>query len=128
MQYFSLIIKKIPGKGRGVFTTITIPEGAIIEVAPVIEMSSADRVHLDQTLLHDYIFEWHPDGQAMCCMALGYVPIYNHSNQANAEYLMDYAAKTISIVAMRTIQPFTEICINYNGDWDNNDPLWFQPK
>jgi hypothetical protein len=29
---------------------------------------------LDQTLLHDYIFEW-GEKKDQCCMALGYVPL-----------------------------------------------------
>jgi uncharacterized protein len=128
MIFFQVTIQDTQGKGRGIFAEEHIPAGAIIETAPVIVMSAADRRHLDQTLLHDYIFEWNPDGQQMCCMALGNVPVYNHSYASNAEYLMDYGAQTISVHAVRSIAAGEEICINYNGDWNDEQPLWFDVK
>jgi hypothetical protein len=64
--------------GRGVFTSEKLKAGTVVEIAPVIVMNQNDRKLLDQTLLHDYIFEW-GDKRNQCCMALGYVPIYNHS-------------------------------------------------
>ena len=36
-------------------------------------MSADERKLLDQTTLHDYIFEWGPN-RKQCCMAIGYVP------------------------------------------------------
>lgn len=72
-------------KGRGMFCHDRINADTIIEVAPVIVMPGRDREHLDKTLLHDYIFEWTPEGEEkMCCMALGNIPIYNHSYSSNA--------------------------------------------
>ncbi|MBC7553738.1 MAG: SET domain-containing protein-lysine N-methyltransferase, partial [Taibaiella sp.] len=100
----------------------------IIESSPVIIMSSEDRLHLDQTLLHDYIFEWQPDGAAMCCVALGWVSLYNHSYTSNCEYYMDYDTDTIYIQAIRDIDAGEEVTINYNGTWDKEDKLWFDVK
>src|SRR3569833_3671305 len=111
----SIYIKDIPGKGRGMFTKKAIRAGAIIETAPVIVMSAEDRKHLDKTLLHDYIFEWQPDGKNMCCMALGRIPIYNHSYRSNCEYFMDYDDETMYIKTVREIKPEEELTINYNG-------------
>ena len=76
-------------------------------------------------LLHDYIFEWTPEGKKMCCMALGNVPVYNHSYQSNCEYFMNYEEQTISIKTMRDIAPNEELTINYNGDWNDETPVWF---
>ncbi|HVT87137.1 MAG TPA: hypothetical protein VHD35_18190 [Chitinophagaceae bacterium] len=53
-----LFVAPAKNKGRGVFTSEAIPANTIIEMAPVIVMSLKDRTFLDQTLLHDYIFEW----------------------------------------------------------------------
>ena len=53
-----LFIKNTDNKGRGVFTRAAITTDTVIEIAPVIVMNKDDRVHLDKTLLHDYIFEW----------------------------------------------------------------------
>jgi SET domain-containing protein len=111
-------------KGRGVFTARHILSGTIIEIAPVIVMEAADRLLLDQTLLHDYIFEW-GTGKNQICMALGYVPIYNHSYKSNCIYEMDYEKNTIKIIAVRNIEQGEELFINYNGDWDDPQLVWF---
>ena len=110
--------------GRGVFTSEDIAAGTVIETAPVIIMGKEDRVLLDQTLLHDYIFEWGPDKQ-QCCMALGYLPVYNHSYQSNCEYEMDFAHATIDVKTVRFIRAGEELFINYNGNWNDRTPLWF---
>jgi SET domain-containing protein len=120
-----LFIGESKQKGRGVFTSVNIPGDTIIEISPVIVMSREDRKLLDQTLLHDYIFEW-GDDQKQCCMALGYVPLYNHSYQSNCEYEMDYKARIISIKTMRFIKAGEELFINYNGDWNNRKRVWFE--
>ena len=111
--------------GRGVFTTEKIKKNTIIEVSPVIVMSDAHRKLLDQTLLHDYIFEW---DIKKCCIALGYVSIYNHSYSSNCEYEMEIASELIRIKTMRNIKAGEELFINYNGDWNNKKKLWFDAK
>ena len=42
--------------GKGVFTNERIAANTVIEISPVIVMSMEDRVHLDKTLLHNYIW------------------------------------------------------------------------
>ncbi len=113
--------------GRGVFTSEDIDTGTVVEIAPVIVMSGEDRLLLDKTILHDYIFEW---GEELdqCCMALGYVPVYNHSYESNCEYEMDFEQQQISIKTVRTIKAGEELFINYNGDWNDSKTLWFEAK
>lgn len=123
----SLFIGPTLFRGRGVFTAKPISAGTVIEIAPVIVMSQEERVLLDKTLLHDYIFEWGQQ-QDQCCMALGYVPVYNHECPSNCEYEMDYDAQLISIRAVREIGAGEELCINYHGDFDDASPLWFALK
>ena len=53
-----LYVAKTPDMGKGVFTRQKIPANTVLEISPVIVMSSEDRILLDKTLLHDYIFEW----------------------------------------------------------------------
>jgi SET domain-containing protein len=110
--------------GRGVFTKERIAANTVIEISPVIVMSNDDRQHLDKTLLHDYIFEWGKN-KKQCCMALGLVPIYNHSYQSNCEYFMDYEDETITVKTVRKIDAGEELTINYNGDWDDKKRVWF---
>lgn len=111
--------------GRGVFTSEKIAAGTLIELSPVIVMSAGDRVHLDKTPLHDYIFEW---GQKLdqCAMALGFVAMYNHSYKANCQYGMYYRQKAISVIAVRDIEEGEELFLNYNGTWDDEKNVWFE--
>lgn len=122
-----LFLNKAAGMGRGVFTHERIPANTVIEIAPVIVMDKEDRKNLDKTLLHDYIFEW---GKAKdkCCMALGLVPMYNHSYKSNCEYFMDFEDDTILIKTVRKIEKDEELTINYNGDWDDKAAVWFETK
>jgi hypothetical protein len=122
-----LFISSSQKKGRSVFTSEIIKAKTIIEISPVIVMSNNDRLLLDQTLLHDYIFEW-GEKRNQCCVALGYVSIYNHSYQSNCEYEMDYKQELISIKTIRLIKAGEELFINYNGDWNNEKKIWFDAK
>ncbi len=122
-----LYLKNITGKGRGVFTKEKIDANVIIENSPVIVMSAGDRLLLDKTLLHDYIFEWGID-KDKCCMALGFVPIYNHSYESNCEYFMDFDKETIHIKTIRPVSKGEELTINYNGSWNDNKRIWFDAK
>ena len=110
--------------GRGVFTDEVIEAGTIIEIAPVIVMSGVDREKLDATLLHDYIFEW-GEQKDRCCMALGLVPMYNHSYKSNCEYFMDFEKDLIAVKTVRDVKRREELTINYNGDWNDPAKLWF---
>lgn len=122
-----LFMAESPAKGRGMFTNEVILADTIIEIAPVIVMSAADRILLDKTLLHDYIFEWGTD-KTQCCMALGFVPIYNHSYNSNCEYFMDYSTNTIMLKTVKDIEAGDEVFINYNGDFNDKTALWFDAK
>jgi SET domain-containing protein len=122
-----LLVAPVPERGRGVYTSIDIARDTVIEVSPVIVMSRAERKLLDQTLLHDYIFEWGPDKKD-CCMALGYVPLYNHSYRSNCEYEMDFEGEVITIKTVRFIKAGEEVTINYNGTWNNETPVWFEVR
>jgi uncharacterized protein len=122
-----LFVAPADAMGRGVFTSEPIAAGTVIEIAPVIVMSGTDRLHLDKTLLHDYIFEW-GDNQERCCMALGSIPMYNHSYASNCDYEMDFDAETITVTTMRAIAAGEELFINYNGEWNNEKPVWFDAK
>lgn len=119
-----IYVAKSGDKGRGVFTRSFLKPNMVIEIAPVIVMSAKDRAFIDQTLLHDYIFEWGEKKQE-CCMALGYIPLYNHSYRSNCEYEMNFRKQIITIKTVIAIEAGEELYINYNGDWDNESRVWF---
>ena len=122
-----LYLKQVAQKGRGIFTKEKIDANVVIEESPVIVMSPEDRIYLDKTLLHDYIFEWGIN-KDKCCMALGFVPLYNHNYKSNCEYFMDYDKEIIQIKTMRPIEKGEELTINYNGNWNDNKKVWFDAK
>jgi SET domain-containing protein len=124
MRKSYLRIADAGSKGRGVFTVRDIPAGRVLETAPVVVMSAADRKLLDKTALHDYIFEWGEDG-SLCCMALGWVAVYNHSYASNCEYFMDYGKQLIRVETIRAVAAGEELTINYNGDWNDGKRVWF---
>ena len=120
----SLYIADSFNRGRGVFSSEDLHAGMVIEISPVIVLGKEDRVLLDRTILHDYIFIWGKD-ESDCCVGLGYLSIYNHNYQSNAEYEMDFASRTIKITVVREIKKGEEIFINYNGTWNDKKPVWF---
>jgi uncharacterized protein len=122
-----LFIAPSPGKGRGVYTSEDLDAGTTVEISPVIVMSAEERRLLDQTTLHDYIFEWGHQ-QTHCCMAMGYVPVYNHSYSSSCEYEMDYENEMIRIHTIRAVDAGEELTINYNGEWNDAKKLWFDAK
>src|SRR5687767_2985157 len=123
----SLFISQTENMGRGVFTSENIAKGTLIEDSPVIVMSKAAEKLLNQTLLYDYIFEW-GEKKDQCCLALGYVPLYNHSYRSNCEYEMDFKNEMIKIKAVHFIKAGEELFINYNCDWNDEKPVWFDAK
>lgn len=127
MRLLNLYISESEKGGRGVFTNEIIAANVTIEIAPVIVMSSADRKLLDQTLLHDYIFEWGVTAEE-CAMALGWIPIYNHASLSNCEYFMDFEAETMFVKTVFEINPGDELTVNYNGDFNNSNSVWFTKK
>ncbi len=119
-----LYIAPAENKGRGIFCQDDLKKNKTIEISPVIVLESNDRLLLDQTLLHDYIFLW-GQTQEQCCVALGYVSMYNHSYHSNCVYEMNFEEQTIRIRTVRLIPAGEELTINYNGDWDDTKPVWF---
>ena len=122
-----LYIATIAGKGRGMFTSKRISANALIEASPVLVMKKSDREFIDKTLLHDYIFEWGIK-KDKCCIALGYLSIYNHSYKSNCEYFMNFEEEIIEIKTVRMIEKGEELTINYNGDWNDGKKIWFEAK
>jgi SET domain-containing protein len=123
----SIFIQSTNEKGRGVFSSSGLAAGTIIEISPVIVMSKEERKLLDQTRLHDYIFEWGVE-KDQCCMSLGYVALYNHAYESNCEYFMNFDEQYIFIKTVRPVKEGEELTINYNGDWNDQGKVWFETK
>jgi SET domain-containing protein len=124
MHHSDLIyIKRIKGKGRGVFARRPIAEGMIIERVPVILMPINLLVGgLENPLLAKFVFY---RNRSTVALALGYGSLYNHSYTPNARY-EDEAGPVMVYTASRDITPGEEITINYNGDPRDRSPVGFE--
>ncbi|WP_159887906.1 SET domain-containing protein [Paenibacillus puerhi] len=107
---------------RGVFATCNISKGDLIHEAPVIPYPNEQHVHIEKTLLADYAFEY---GANHTALLLGYGMLFNHSYTPNAYYDLNFDNHTVDFFAYTDIQAGEEILINYNGEVDCDDPLWF---
>lgn len=112
------------GKGIGVFTKKAIKAEKLVERSPVLVFPPKERKLLEQTGLYNYIFEWEDDNKS-CCVALGYLSMFNHSYDANCEYIMDFEKKTMVVKTVKDIPAGAELTINYNGVPDCKDEVWF---
>lgn len=113
--------------GLGVFTGARISANSIIEICPILYLPEKDISTLQKTIINDYYFEWDNDLKAGA-LALGYGSIYNHSFSPNAYYDVDMQENTLYIYALQRILPGEEITINYNGNPDDDTPLWFDTQ
>ena len=120
-----LTVQDSPSRGRGVFAARPFRQGEMIEVCPVIALSVADAVKLDDTHLYNYYFGWGPEGKA-AAIALGFGSLYNHADDPNAVYVKDQASGTIVFSALRDIAAGEEIFVKYNYPATGQDGhLWF---
>ena len=127
-------------KGRGVFASAPIAAGTVLEAAPVILVSPTQCKLLDQTILHDYYFDWDadpdvvpggvpgdvpggdPGSEGRGAVALGLVALCNHSRRPRARVRRNVAQATLDLVALAPIAAGEEVTIDYNC------PLWFAPE
>jgi len=118
----SIEVKRIPGKGRGVFAVQPIAEGTTFERVPVIVMPAEEIIDAaDHSVMADYVFDW---GKGTVALALGYGSLYNHSYAPNARY-DDEGQRAKIFTALRDIAVGEEITVNYNGHEDDQSPVGF---
>ena len=115
-----LEIKKVRGKGRGVFATKLYTEGAVVEVCPVITVLNNRDVRSN---LNYYVYAW---GKNRSALVGGCGSIYNHSNKPNAAVEMDYKTMTLTVMALRRIGSGDEIQFNYSPGYETQ--LGFKAK
>jgi hypothetical protein len=97
--------------GRGVHTTRSFARGDSVESCPTLELPG------DQVVgqLGDYVFGSGEDENEVLLL-LGYGMLYNHSFQANLEYIQE-GPRVIAFVTLRDIEPGEELTINYGEEW-----------
>ena len=122
-QTNAIEVKQIKGKGRGVFARRLIHDGEVIERVPVLVLPVGEtRTATGPTRMSGYCFEW---GRGTVAVALGYGSLYNHSYEPNARY-DDQSGQIKVFQAIRDIAPGEEIMVNYNGEPEDETPVWFK--
>ncbi|KGP73446.1 SET domain-containing protein [Pontibacillus yanchengensis] len=107
---------------KGVFAKQDIPKDELLHEAPVIPYPNEEHHHIEKTHLADYVFEY---GEHHSAFLLGYGMMFNHSYQPNAYYEINFESGTFEFYAYTDIEEGEEVLINYNGEVDNETPLWF---
>ncbi len=107
-------LKVLPCRyGRGVFAGKNFAKGELIEVCPVLLLSEHE-IHLawasHGSILERYYFDYDWKYSAI---ALGYGSLYNHSNNANADYSSNTNEEEVVIFARKKIKKGGQIFINY---------------
>lgn len=123
MQQSELVcIKKVPGKGRGVFARKAIKKGELIEHTPLLIVPVEALVDgLENEFLGQYYY-WRSERHI--AIALGYGSLYNHSWKPKATFRLGKAS--IKYFALRDIKAGEEITINYNLDPKDRTPVGFK--
>jgi uncharacterized protein len=116
----SIEVKKVKGKGRGVFARRLIRTDEVIERVPVLVLPV--KQNRSGWVVSDYCFTW---GRGTVALALGYGSLYNHSYRPNARY-DDVGPQTKEFTALQDIQPGEEITVNYNGEPESLEAVWFE--
>lgn len=101
-------LKEAEGKGMGVFACESIAAGEVIEQS-YIKILDPDIERLDT---HVYTFPKWSRRVEYRFLPFGYGVVYNHSDEANADWECD--GTIMKIYATRDIKVEEECCITYN--------------
>lgn len=115
-RYFNrgIEIRQTKDKGLGVFASRIIPEGTVIEVAPVIIIPDKQDTHIQKTRLKHYVFEYFGD----VAIGLGYASLFNHSGMPNVEYVPK-KGRMIEFTALTDIEIGEELYIDYGYELED---------
>jgi len=122
-----LYLKTIKRKGRGVFCTVDLLEGEVIEICPVIVVPADEFTALNTTALMDYSFYFDKEANTLS-LTMGFGSMYNHKQFPNADYVLDREKKQMVFTAREHIKAHTEICINYGGEYGRDYSKWFADR
>lgn len=114
-----IYLKKSSIHGIGVFASIPVSKGSVIEKCPAVKINDAEIVTvLKQNKTH-LINHLHQSNESYFFIQ-GYGSLYNHSNKPNAE--LTQPSPEANLFYIRAISPILrgeEILINYGDAWQN---------
>ena len=103
----NICVKKSSTHGYGVFATQKLRKGAVIEECYILISKGGD------IKLEDFYF----DVKGKYAIFTGYGSIYNHSDDPNADYIINAKKRIATIKTYRTIQKGEEIFVSYGDQW-----------
>ncbi len=109
-----MAVVEMPGKGRGVIARRPIAADTLLEVAPVLPYSRADRPKRSSVLAH-YPFQWDSPPHIEC-IALGLTSLLNHSNEPNCWVESDVEGGVMRLRSKVDIAAGEELTHNYGVD------------
>ena len=116
-----LELKLMPGKGRGTVATQPIPQGTVMEIAPVGAFPAEQRATVDQTDIFEYYFvrppEYNQGKHVSGYIVFGLSSLSNHAEQPNArlEWVEDEVGLWAHFVALEDIAHGEEVTVFYTN-------------
>lgn len=98
------------GFGHGVFAKESIPANAFVEVAPVVVF---DQKEVFGGNLMNYCMAW----AGKLAVGLGWTMVYNHGDDNNCEFSVNYHDSLMGIMTMRDIEAGEQLTVNYGPTW-----------
>lgn len=116
-------LRRVPGKGIGVFAAEALPDGAPFEPMPVFELDPEDVPRIEATRFRHHYFA-HPEREGQGVIVLGWLTLCNHA--VPPSLVLDWrfdATLGWSVVpcTARAVAAGSELTIDYNCE------LWFEP-
>ncbi|MBP0027148.1 SET domain-containing protein-lysine N-methyltransferase [Roseofilum sp. Guam] len=114
-------IQLFPEKGRGVVATQLIPQGTLIEKAPVVDFPAEERSILDSTQVFKYYFvipsEYDQRKEVRAYLVFGLASFCNHSETPNTHinWVEDETGLWAHLIASEEIQPREECLLFYTN-------------
>ncbi|MHB1948413.1 MAG: SET domain-containing protein-lysine N-methyltransferase [Gammaproteobacteria bacterium] len=102
-----LAVRKSPIHGYGVFAEKDIRKGEKIEECYFILSDCEDDI------IMDFIF----DAGGRSALLLGYGSLYNHSENPNADYIINRKTRIATFTAAEAIKKGQEIFVSYGDEW-----------
>lgn len=95
--------------GYAVFATKQIEYGVVVELAPVIVLS--------EPTTDDSVFKYVMSWNNSLAIPLGWVGLYNHSDNNCCEYCINTQDNLVAIISKRNIMAGEQVTVNYGSGW-----------
>ncbi len=120
-----LVVRDVPGKGRGVVAGRPFRRYQVVASAPVVVIAADDWARVELGILREYAFKWDEDTGERA-LALSVASLFNHSYSPNTCPKLIKADLRIDFLALDDIDAGDELTFNYNGRPADPSPLWFE--